>query len=255
MKLKSMQEELISAKDVAAANEEQLSAELSTVNKLNELYKESYEEWSRKAADLEGAIKAMESHLKQVEDDYKDKLEKEIPVRKQFEKEAADLKEKLEKCEAEIETSKKMNELSILPLRTFSTEPWLTSVVADNTDEDNIAIVPKLPVGVSGTALAASLLRDGWSLAKMYEKYQEAVDALRHEQLGRKESEAILQRVLYELEEKAEAREDERVEYEKMADAYSLMNQKLQHSLNENSYLKKTNFQLLSTIPKQSWQN
>lgn len=32
-------------------------------------------------------------------------------------------------------------------------------------------------------------------LAKMYAKYQEAVDAVRHEQLGRKESEAILQRV------------------------------------------------------------
>lgn len=29
----------------------------------------------------------------------------------------------------------------------------------------------------------------------MYAKYQEAVDALRHEQLGRKQSEAILQRV------------------------------------------------------------
>jgi hypothetical protein len=29
----------------------------------------------------------------------------------------------------------------------------------------------------------------------MYAKYQEAVDALRHEQLGRKESEGILQRV------------------------------------------------------------
>lgn len=29
----------------------------------------------------------------------------------------------------------------------------------------------------------------------MYAKYQEAVDAHRHEQLGRKESEAVLQRV------------------------------------------------------------
>ncbi|XP_058722839.1 nuclear-pore anchor-like isoform X3 [Vicia villosa] len=250
MKLKSTQEELISAKDAAATNEEQLSTELSTVNKLNELYKESSEELSRKAADLEGAIKAMESHLKQVEDDYKDRLEKEFSVRKQFEKEAADLKEKLEKCEAEIQTSKNMNELSILPLRTFSTEPWLTSVVADITDEGNNAIVPKLPVGVSGTALAASLLRDGWSLAKMYAKYQEAVDALRHEQLGRKESEAILQRVLYELEEKAEAIEDERVEHEKMADAYSLMNQKLQNSLNENSYLEKTILELKADLKR-----
>jgi len=35
------------------------------------------------------------------------------------------LKEKLEKCEAEIETSKKMNALSNLPLQSFSTEPYV----------------------------------------------------------------------------------------------------------------------------------
>ncbi|CAJ2659083.1 unnamed protein product [Trifolium pratense] len=250
MKLKSMQEELISAKDSAAANEEQLSAELSTVNKLNELYKESSEEWSRKAADLEGVIKAMESHLKQVEDDYKDRLEKEFSARKLFEKEAADLKEKLQKCEADIERTKKMNELSNLQLTSFSTEPWLTPIVADNMDVENNALISKIPVGVSGTALAATLLRDGWSLAKMYAKYQEAVDALRHEQLGRKESEGILQRVLYELEEKAEAIEDERVEHEKMADAYSLMNQKLQNSLNENSNLEKTILELKADLKR-----
>ncbi|RDY07361.1 Nuclear-pore anchor, partial [Mucuna pruriens] len=122
MKLKSVQEELISAKDAAAANEEQLTAELSTVNKLNELYKVSAEEWSKKAADLEGVIKAMESHLKQVEDDYKEKLEKELSARKQVVKEASDLKEKLEKCEAEIEKRKKTNELNNLPLSSFTTE-------------------------------------------------------------------------------------------------------------------------------------
>lgn len=44
----------------------------------------------------------------------------------------------------------------------------------------------------------------------MYAKYQEAVDALRHEQLGRRESEAVLQRVLYELEQKAGVILDER---------------------------------------------
>jgi nucleoprotein TPR len=31
--------------------------------------------------------------------------------------------------------------------------------------EDNRMIVPKIPTGVSGTALAASLLRDGWSVS------------------------------------------------------------------------------------------
>ncbi|OIW05349.1 hypothetical protein TanjilG_28814 [Lupinus angustifolius] len=238
--LKSTQEELISVKDAAAANEERFSAELSTVNKLNELYKESSEEWSRKAADLEGVIKALESHLKQVEDAYKEKLENESSARKQVEKEAANLKEKLEKCEAEIETRKKANESNNLSVTSFTAEPWFASIEVDNMIDKNSLLVPKIPVGISGTALAASLLRDGWSLAKMYAKYQEAVDALRHEQLGRKESEAILQRVLYELEEKAEAIIDERAEHEKMADAYSLMNQKLQNSLTENTYLEKT---------------
>lgn len=84
-------------------------------------------------------------------------------------------------------------------------------------------IVPKVPTGVSGTALAASLLRDGWSvcpissilfnlciyvsnitwlpslcqLAKIYEKYQEATDALRHERFGRRHAEAVLERVQF----------------------------------------------------------
>lgn len=34
--------------------------------------------------------------------------------------------------------------------------------------EVNCAVVPKIPVGVSGTALAASLLRDGWSVSSYF---------------------------------------------------------------------------------------
>lgn len=240
MKLTSLQEEFSSSKDAAAANEERLSAELSTVNKLVELYKESSEEWSRKAGELEGVIKALETHLSQVENDYKERLEKEVAARNQFEKEAADLKAKLEKCEADIESSRKSNELNLLPLSNYSSEIWMNSFETNDMVEDNRIIVPKIPAGVSGTALAASLLRDGWSLAKIYEKYQEAVDAMRHEQLGRKQSEAILQRVLYELEEKAEMILEERVEHERMAEAYSMINQRLQNSLSEQANLEKS---------------
>ncbi|KAG6675327.1 hypothetical protein I3842_15G095500 [Carya illinoinensis] len=239
-KLTSLQEELCSSKHTAAANEDRLSAELSTVNKLVELYKESSEEWSKKAGELEGVIKALETHLSQVENDYKERLEKEVSARCQFEKEAADLKAKLEKCEAEIESSRKSNELNLLPLSNFSTETLLNSFETNDVVEDAHMIVPKIPAGVSGTALAASLLRDGWSLAKMYSQYQEAVDALRHEQLGRKQSEAILQRVLYELEEKAEVILDERAEHERLAEAYSVINQKMQNLLSEQASLEKT---------------
>lgn len=91
------------------------------VNKLVELYKESSEEWSKKAGELEGVIKALEvnaiwfilsptkcsclmcwiqfhplnlffhcdcmqTHLKQVESDYRERLENEASMRKQFEK-------------------------------------------------------------------------------------------------------------------------------------------------------------------------
>ncbi|KAM6599127.1 nuclear-pore anchor isoform X1 [Cannabis sativa] len=238
-KLKSLEEELCSTKDVASANEEQLSAELSTVNKLVELYKESSEEWSKKAGDLQGVIKALETHLDQVQNDYKERLEKEVSARQQFEKEVADLKLKLEKCEAEIERSRKENELKLLPLSNFTTESWINSADTNDTVENDRMLVPRIPAGVSGTALAASLLRDGWSLAKMYSKYQEAVDALRHEQMGRKESEAVLQRILYELEEKAELILDERAEHERMAEAYSMINQKLQMSTSEQANLEK----------------
>ncbi|XP_024018829.1 nuclear-pore anchor isoform X2 [Morus notabilis] len=240
MKLTSLQEELRSTKEVAAANDEQLSAELSIANKLVELYKESSEEWSKKAGDLEGVIKALETHLSQVQNDYSERLEKEVSARHQFEKEAAELKVKLDKCEAEIETSRKANELNLLPLTNFTTQTWISSVDTNDMLENDHMIVPRIPAGVSGTALAASLLRDGWSLAKMYAKYQEAVDALRHEQLGRKESEAVLQRVLYELEEKAELILDERAEHERMVEAYSLINQKLQISISEQENLEKT---------------
>ncbi|PON50253.1 hypothetical protein PanWU01x14_224490 [Parasponia andersonii] len=98
-KLTSLQEELHLTKEAASANEEQLSAELSTVNKLVKLYKESSKEWSQKAGDLDGVIKALE--------------------------EAADLKLKLEKCEAEIERSRKENELKLLPSN-FSSETYVT---------------------------------------------------------------------------------------------------------------------------------
>lgn len=43
------------------------------------------------------------------------------------------------------------------------------------------------------------------------------------------------------------------VEHDKMADAYSLMNQKLQHSLNENSNLEKAILELKVCITKHSF--
>ncbi|KAK8623172.1 hypothetical protein V6N13_118063 [Hibiscus sabdariffa] len=254
-KLTSLQEELCSSKEVATSNEERFSAELSIANKLVDLYKESSEEWSKKAGELEGAIKALEMQLGQVQDDYKDRLEKEVSTKKQVEKEMADLKVELEKYKAEIEAGRKENELNLLPLGNFTTQTLINSYDANDMVKDSHALVPKIPVGVSGTALAASLLRDGWSLAKMYAKYQEAVDALRHEQLGRKESESILQRVLREIEEKAVVIMDERAEHERMLEAYAVINQKLQNFMSERSNLEKTIHELKADLRRHERDN
>ncbi|TKW41528.1 hypothetical protein SEVIR_1G322200v4 [Setaria viridis] len=236
-----MEKELCSTKDAAAANEQRLGAELSTVMKLAELHKESSEEWSKKAGELEGVIKALETHLTQVEDEYKEKLEKETLFRRDLEKEAANLKQKLEKCEFDLENTRKSSELSLIPLTSVAADSTALIdariqelPISDELNQNDLMVVPKVPSGVSGTALAASLLRDGWSLAKIYEKYQEATDAFLHERRGRRHAEAVLERVLHEIEEKAELILDERAEHERMVEAYALMDQKLQQALLEH---------------------
>ncbi|KAF3793360.1 hypothetical protein EJ110_NYTH09310, partial [Nymphaea thermarum] len=85
-KLTSTQEELCCCKNAAASNEQQFSAEIATATKLVELYKESTEEWSKKAAELEGVIKALETHLSQVEDEFKEKLNQQISEKNGLEK-------------------------------------------------------------------------------------------------------------------------------------------------------------------------
>ncbi|XP_042060222.1 nuclear-pore anchor-like [Salvia splendens] len=250
-KLASMEIELLSTKDAAAAAEQRSSAEISTITKLADLYKESSEEWSKKAGELEGVIKALETHLNQVETECKDKLDKEVSARKEVEKEYADLKDMLQSCQTELEKLKRGNELQHLPLSSFTTGLLTNSVDADEMVLDDRAIIPIVPAGVSGTALAASLLRDGWSLGKIYAKYQEAVDALRHEQLGRKQSQAILERVLYEIEEKAGVIMDEREEHERLVEAYSALDQKLQQTLSGHSALQITIQELKATLKRQ----
>lgn len=45
----------------------------------------------------------------------------------------------------------------------------LSSFQNSNTREETQMIVPTAPAGISGTALAASLLRDGWSVCSFLE--------------------------------------------------------------------------------------
>ncbi|KAJ3700618.1 hypothetical protein LUZ61_004323 [Rhynchospora tenuis] len=250
-----LEKELSTSKEAAATNEQRLNAELTTVSKLVELYKESSVEWSKKAGELEGVIKALEAHLTQVEEEYKEKLEKEVSIRNKLEKEAAEMREKVEKLEIEIENARKNTEQNLFPVTDLQSGSTMQELVLFDSGihsegGDDQMIVPKIPPGISGTALAASLLREGWSLAKMYEQYQDAADALRHERWGRKHAEAVLERVLREIEQKAELILDERAEHERMVEAYSLLNQKLEQALLEHESFENTIRSLKSELKR-----
>ncbi|GLJ39262.1 hypothetical protein SUGI_0801160 [Cryptomeria japonica] len=244
-KLASAREELRFTKEDAASKEEHFSAEVATSSRLSDLYKESSDEWRQKANELEGVIKALETHLNQVETEYKEKLQREVSTREDLVKEAAELREKLEKARADIESCSTEKESNTLALVNFSVDRNIEQLLSNDPDSaldlhGDGMVVPRIAPGISGTALAASLLRDGWSLAKIYTKYQEAFDAWRHERQGHKQSQAILERVLREIEEKAEFILDERAEHTRMIEAYAIMEEKLQQSMSDQASLENT---------------
>ena len=45
---------------------------------------------------------------------------------------------------------------------------WVDSVEGNDMVSNNRTVVPSIPIGVSGTALAASLRRDGWSVSYLF---------------------------------------------------------------------------------------
>ncbi|KAH7301850.1 hypothetical protein KP509_23G046200 [Ceratopteris richardii] len=254
--LTQIQEELKAVREDAATKEDHLSQEIETASKLAELYKESSEEWSKKAADLEAVIKALEVHLNQVDSDYKDRLQMEVESHKASEKRAMILDEKIEKLEKELEALKGHKEenswllLEDIPDRASKDLSVSDPKLAMELHEDGLSL-PVISRGVSGTSLAAALLREGWSLTKVYIKYQEAVDAWRHERQERTHAQNILQRVLEEIEQRAELILEERAEHARMSESYALIEDKLHKSIDEQNSLQNQIMQLKAELRKQ----
>ncbi|CAK9858328.1 unnamed protein product [Sphagnum jensenii] len=247
-KLNQTQEELKFATEDAAIKDEQFNAEISTATKLVELYKQSSDEWSHKSHDLEAAIKALEAHLNEVEGEYKEKLDVEVKAREKTAREAAETKEKLEKNLMEVNTnaSKCAKDGGFLAL------PYNKSregQIAFEFPGDG-SVVPVVDSEVSGTALTAALLQDGWSLAKMYCKYQEAVDAWQHEKQECQHSQSLLERVLHEIEIRAVVIMEERVEHREMMEAYKELEEKLQKFMDDQIAIKSSYKDLKAELRK-----
>ncbi|CAM6082332.1 unnamed protein product [Calypogeia fissa] len=132
--------------------------------KLADLYKQSFDDWSNKSNELEGVVKAIETHLNQVESDYRKKLDQEIQAREAAVKEVADLKEKLDKVLSDKNTVSETNADNFAlrtPPKKISSELMDGQLAIELHGEGSL--LPSVAIGVSRTALAAALLRDGWS--------------------------------------------------------------------------------------------
>ncbi|BBN12065.1 nucleoprotein TPR [Marchantia polymorpha subsp. ruderalis] len=248
-KLTQTREELRYTKEQAILQKNYLSTKITSIA---DLYKQSSDEWSRKSNELEGVIKALETHLNQVEAEYREKLDKEIQAREAAVKDSSELKEKLEKALADGNTNAVRDgdlALPVLPMKMMTGS--MDKQLALELHGDG-AMLPSIGKKVSGTALAAALLRDGWSLSTMYTKYQEAVDAWRHERHERKHSQALLERVLHEIELKAEVIFDEGAEHERMVEAYHVMEEKLHYSMADQSTLENSIKDLKADIRKKA---
>lgn len=228
--LERTRQELKEVQEESILQGEQLSTEVATVARLAELYKETAEEATQKSSELEGVIKALEVHLKRQEDDAAAKLQKECEAHnvtiKQAKETEEQLKEKLMRAQEEaasVESGYDVQEdFGLTRKIQLPLEPDLKAVLHGSAPSP-----PTLPPGSSSTAIGSALIRDGWSLTKMYSRYEEAADAWRHERQERVEVQRCLDIVAEKVQAKMLIVEEEREEHMRMVDAYTRMEAKL----------------------------
>ncbi|CAI5504033.1 unnamed protein product, partial [Closterium sp. Naga37s-1] len=238
-----LQQEVKKRAEEEALHESQLAAELETAKKLVELYKESAAEAGERAADLKGVVKSLEDHLKQVEEEGEGRVK---AAEEAAGKQQQELQRRCDELQKSLdEANKKAAAASeaaaaaaaaagaggldlvpaALPAAAGPIQPLDRQLAA--VLHGGGSVPPALPQGVTGVALASYLVKDGWTMATMYEKYEEAADAWRHERQQRRQAETLLNRVLREIEQKAGMVLEEREQHARMARAYDVMQDKL----------------------------
>ncbi|CAI5986804.1 unnamed protein product [Closterium sp. NIES-65] len=221
------------------------AAEAGEMNakKLVELYKESAGEAGERAADLKGVVKSLEDHLKQVEDEGESRVK---AAEEAAGKQQQELQRRCDELQKSLDEANKKAAAATeaaaaaaaaagaggldlvpaaLPAAAGPIQPLDRQLAA--VLHGGGSVPPALPQGVTGVALASYLVKDGWTMATMYEKYEEAADAWRHERQQRRQAETLLNRVLREIEQKAGMVLEEREQHARMARAYDVMQDKL----------------------------
>ncbi|CAI5462690.1 unnamed protein product, partial [Closterium sp. Yama58-4] len=243
-----LQQEVKKRAEEEALHESQLAAELETAKKLVELYKESAAEAGERAADLKGVVKSLEDHLKQVEEEGENRVKavEEAAGKQQQELQRRSLPQGvtgvalasyLVKDGWTVGDTRRCSLETLVLLCAFDlcciAFPWFHRYLSLNLSLSHfLAVHARVHLATMYENSLTSLLSPPCTpahvqMATMYEKYEEAADAWRHERQQRRQAETLLNRVLREIEQKAAVVLEEREQHARMARAYDVMQDKL----------------------------
>ncbi|XP_036970596.1 translocated promoter region b, nuclear basket protein isoform X1 [Acanthopagrus latus] len=219
-------EELVSklkeAKEQQVTMEKKFRNELNANIKLSNLYKGAAADSEAKSDELSRAVEELHKLLKDAGEANKALEEKVQEMNGATDKSVAELKERIQVLEKELDNANEL--LSSSKLR----GPVSTSVL---TEEQMTTMSP--------TAAAVSKIKPGMKLTELYTAYLESQEQLQLERLENKRANKYLDDIVQEVEAKAPILKRQRDEHERMQKSVASLSAKLEQAVKEVHRLQK----------------
>ncbi|XP_075944416.1 translocated promoter region b, nuclear basket protein isoform X3 [Anarhichas minor] len=225
--LQKQNEDMISklkeAREQQATMEEKFRNELNANIKLSNLYKGASADSEAKSEELGQAVEELHKLLKDAGEANKALEEKLQEMNGATDKSVAELKERIQGLEKELDNANELLSSSKLrgPIHT-------TSVI---TEEQMTTMSP--------TAAAVSKIRPGMKLTELYTAYVESQEQLQLERLENKRVNKYLDDIVQEVEAKAPILKRQRDEHERMQKSVASLSAKLEQAVKEVHRLQK----------------
>ncbi|XP_041646505.1 translocated promoter region b, nuclear basket protein [Cheilinus undulatus] len=225
--LQKQNEDMVSklreSKEQQVTMEERFRNELNANIKLSNLYKGAAADSEAKSEELSRAVEELHKLLKDAGEANKALEEKVQEMNSATDKSVAELKEKIQALEKELDNANEL--LSSSKLR----GPVSTSSVL--TEEQITTMSP--------TAAAVSKIKPGMKLTELYTAYLESQEQLQLERLENKRVNKYLDDIVQEVEAKAPILKRQRDEHERMQKSVASLSAKLEQAIKEVHRLQK----------------
>ncbi|TRZ02408.1 hypothetical protein DNTS_034464 [Danionella cerebrum] len=212
------------AKEQQASLEEKFSNELNANIKLSNLYKGAAADAEAKSEELSRAVDELHKLLKEAGEAHQALEVKMADQEKNKEKEIAELKEKINSQEKELDNA---NDL-------------LSGCKHRAVPGASLTLPEEQLTTMSPTATAiAKLIKPGMKLTEIYSLYVESQEQLQCEKVENKRLHKYLDEIVQEMEAKAPILKRQREEYERMQKSVSSLSAKLEQAIDEVHRLQK----------------